>query len=87
MKRVTMAWIKMISEEDAEGKLADLYKKYRVRDSGMMDHILKIHSLDPPTMESHIQMYKQLMFGPSELSRKEREMIAVVVSVENSCHY
>jgi alkylhydroperoxidase family enzyme len=77
----------MISEEDAEGKLAELYKKYRARDSGMMDHILKIHSLDPPTMESHIQMYKQLMFGPSELSRKEREMIAVVVSVENSCHY
>ena len=82
-----MAWIKMISEEDAEGKLADLYNKYRSRDSGRMDHILKIHSLDPPTMESHIQMYKQLMFGPSELSRKEREMIAVVVSVENSCHY
>ena len=82
-----MAWIKMISEEDAEGKLAELYERYRSKESGVMDHILKIHSLDPPTMESHIQMYKQLMFGPSELSRKEREMIAVVVSVENSCHY
>jgi len=82
-----MAWIKMIPEEEARGKLADLYQQYKSRESGMMDHILKIHSLDPPTMESHIQMYKQLMFGPSELSRKEREMIAVVVSVENSCHY
>ena len=82
-----MAWIKMIPEEEAQGKLANLYQQYKSRESGMMDHILKIHSLDPPTMESHIQMYKQLMFGPSELSRKEREMIAVVVSVENSCHY
>ena len=52
-----------------------------------MDHILKIHSLDPPSMETHFQMYRGLMFGPSELSRKEREMIAVAVSVENSCHY
>jgi alkylhydroperoxidase family enzyme len=77
----------MIPEGEAEGKLADLYKKYRSRESGIVDHILKIHSLDPPTMESHFQMYRQLMFGPSELSRKEREMIAVVVSVENSCHY
>jgi alkylhydroperoxidase family enzyme len=82
-----MAWIKMVTEEEAEGELADLYKKYRSRESGMMDHILKIHSLDPPTMVTHIQMYRNLMFGPSELSRKEREMIAVVVSVENSCHY
>jgi alkylhydroperoxidase family enzyme len=82
-----MAWINMIHEEEADGELADLYKKYRSRESGMMDHILKIHSLDPPTMETHIQMYRGLMFGPSELSRKEREMIAVVVSVENSCHY
>ena len=82
-----MAWIKMIPEEEAEGKLAELYQKYRSKESGMMDHILKIHSLDPPSMESHIRMYKELMFGPSELSRKERETIAVVVSVENSCHY
>jgi len=82
-----MAWIKMIPEAEAKGDLANLYKKFRSRESGVMDHILKIHSLDPPTMETHIQMYRGLMFGPSELSRKEREMIAVVVSVENSCHY
>jgi alkylhydroperoxidase family enzyme len=82
-----MAWIRMIPENEAQGELADLYEKYKSRKHGLIDHILKIHSLDPPTMESHIQMYRQLMFGPSELSRKEREMIAVVVSVENSCHY
>ena len=82
-----MAWIKMIPEREADGILADLYKKYKSTETGMIDHILKIHSLDPPSMETHFQMYRGLMFGPSELSRKEREMIAVVVSVENSCHY
>ena len=49
-----MAWIKMIPEEEAEGQLAELYEKYRSRESGLMDHILKIHSLDPPTMVTHI---------------------------------
>jgi len=27
------------------------------------------------------------MYGPSDLSRAEREMIAVVVSPVNACHY
>jgi AhpD family alkylhydroperoxidase len=27
------------------------------------------------------------MFGPSELSRADRELLAVVVSVANDCHY
>jgi AhpD family alkylhydroperoxidase len=27
------------------------------------------------------------MHGPSELTRAQREMIAVVVSAENECHY
>ena len=52
-----------------------------------MDHILKIHSLDPQTMVDHYQMYRSLMFGKSELTRMEREKIAVVVSVANKCHY
>ena len=68
-----MAWIKMIPENEAEGKLAELYKKYRSKESGIMDYILKIHSQDPPTMESHIQMYRELMFGPSK-SRSPREV-------------
>ncbi len=49
-----MAWIKMISEEEAAGKLVELYKKYKSKKSSMMDHILKIHSLDPPTMGTYI---------------------------------
>jgi alkylhydroperoxidase family enzyme len=32
-------------------------------------------------------LYKAIMFGPSKLSRVERELLAVVVSRANSCHY
>ena len=35
-----MAWIKMIPEEDASGRLADLYKKYK-EPWGGVDNIIR----------------------------------------------
>ena len=54
---------------------------------GGVDNILKIHSLNPPSLRAHFEFYKTLMRGPSGLSRIQREMIAVVVSTANRCHY
>jgi alkylhydroperoxidase family enzyme len=34
-----------------------------------------------------MRLYKAIMFGPSELDRVERELLAVVVSTANSCDY
>lgn len=81
-----MAWIKTIKENEAENSLRELYDKHRTPD-GIVDNILKIHSLNVPSLEGHYQFYKTLMFGKSDLSRVQREMIAVVVSVINKCHY
>ena len=72
-------------EDEAEGRLAELYASYAGEEG--LDHILKIHSLNPPSMEGHMRYYAHLMRGPSGLSRAEREMIAIAVSVENECHY
>ncbi|NQV38658.1 MAG: carboxymuconolactone decarboxylase family protein [Candidatus Marinimicrobia bacterium] len=82
-----MAWIKWIDEAVAKGRLAQLIDRYKNRSNGLLDHIIKIHSLDEQTMEDHLRLYKRLMFGSSELSRTQREMIAVAVSVQNQCHY
>ncbi len=81
-----MAWIKMIPEAQAEGKLKELYTRLTTR-HGIVDHILKIHSLNPPSLSGHYELYKTLMCGRSGLSRAQREMIAVVVSSANRCHY
>ena len=54
---------------------------------GTVSNILKVHSVSPRTMLAHVGLYKELMFGRSELTRSEREMIAVAVSVTNDCHY
>ncbi|TFB24062.1 peroxidase [Filobacillus milosensis] len=77
------ARIQMIDSDEAEGKLKDLYDKF----NGKMANILKVHSLNPKSLEAHLEYYKVIMFGKSPLSRSVREMIATVVSVENECFY
>jgi alkylhydroperoxidase family enzyme len=51
------------------------------------DNILRIHGAHSRTMRQHYDLYKQLMYSKGPLSRIQREMIAVVVSAENKCHY
>jgi len=44
-------------------------------------------SLRPETLHASMEMYKAIMFGPSSLSRAERELLATVTSSANDCHY
>ena len=81
-----MAWIKVIPPSEGTGDLAEQYN--RMRDpAGNVANILSVHSLNPAALRVHYDLYKTLMFGRSDLSRAQREMIAVVVSKTNSCHY
>ena len=81
-----MAWIKTIDEGNARGRLAKLYQRLR-EPWGGVDNIFKIHSLNPASIRGHLEMYRGLMRGRSPLSTIQREMIAVVVSSTNRCHY
>jgi len=81
-----MAWIRMIDEDEADGKLGELYGRL-TEPWGGVDNVLKIHSLNPDSLVGHFDLYKTLMRGRSPLSRARREMIAVVVSAANRCHY
>lgn len=81
-----MAWIEVIQENEATGRLKELYDQY-CEPWGGVDHILKIHSLNVKSLEAHYNLYAHLMRGRSDLSKVQREMIAVVVSAANRCHY
>jgi alkylhydroperoxidase family enzyme len=81
-----MAWIRVIDEPDADGELREAYGRVASA-RGTVAHILKVHSLAPGAMTAHLGLYRQVMFGPSELSRRERETMAVAVSTANACHY
>jgi uncharacterized peroxidase-related enzyme len=80
-----LPWIEWIDEADATGPLKKSFDRLATEHG--VDHILKIHSLNPRSLEDHHRLYVHLMRGPSGLSRAEREMIAVVVSKTNDCFY
>ncbi|MCA9278462.1 MAG: peroxidase-related enzyme [Phycisphaeraceae bacterium] len=81
-----MAYIDVISESDADGELAHLYARYGNPD-GSVDNVLKVHSLNPASLEAHCALYVQSTHKQSPLTRAEREMIGVIVSRTNGCTY
>ena len=81
-----MPWIKMISENDAEGELAEIYSQL-IEPWGGVDNIMKIHSLSIDSLDAHMLLYKTVMYGKSPIKRAQREMIAVVTSAANKCEY
>lgn len=54
---------------------------------GFVPNVLVAHAFDPLKLRQFADVYNQLMMGESELSKLEREMIAVAVSARNRCHY
>ena len=81
-----MAWIKVVEPEEATGALKQEYDQARER-AGRVFNILKVQSLNPDSLKASMELYGAAMFGPSGLSRAEREMLATVVSWANHCFY
>ena len=81
-----MSWIKTIEPEDATGGLKLEYDK-AIKRAGKVFNILKVQSLSPASLRASIYLYLATMYGPSGLSRAEREMLATVVSWANQCFY
>lgn len=81
-----MAYIELVDEENATGALADEYDRARAR-AGKVFNIIKTMSLAPNQLRHSIDLYLQIMFGDSPLTRRQREAIAVLVSKVNECHY
>jgi uncharacterized peroxidase-related enzyme len=81
-----MAWIRVVHEAEADGKLKEYYDEIK-KTRGKVANIMKIHSLHPEAMMSHLNFYKTIMFGASGLSRRQRELLATVVSSFDQCAY
>ena len=81
-----MAWIKMIPEDQMENELRGWYDKLH-EPSGFVNNVLRIHSINTSPIKGHHESYSSAMKGSKDLFRKRREMIAVLVSIDNQCHY
>jgi alkylhydroperoxidase family enzyme len=56
-------------------------------DAEGLPNILASHSLNRPALDARVALYRTIAFGPSGLTRAEREAIAVCVSAANECRY
>ncbi len=82
-----MPWIREIEEDKAGGKLKEIYENIK-KNRGKLSNIMKIQSLMPDVMESHLKLYMDIMFNKnSGITREEKELIAVIVSAINDCPY
>lgn len=74
-----MTWINTIDETDASGLLADVYDELTKR-RGKPSNVMRAHSLHPEAMRAHLDLYETILFGASEFSRADRELLGVVIS-------
>jgi len=81
-----MAWIQTVAPDRAEGALARSYKGATGR-AGHVAGIIQAMSLSPSILDASMGLYVKVMYAPGGLTRRQREMMAVVVSAANDCHY
>jgi alkylhydroperoxidase family enzyme len=79
-------YLRLIDVEEAEGPLKQDYDA-AVERAGKVFNIVKAMSLRPGVLRASMALYREIMFGESGLSRKERELLATVASAEQSCRY
>lgn len=74
----------------ARDELPDTFKSYFDKCDeklGLVPNVLTAYSQNISQLEVFSRFYNELMFGESELTPLEKEMIAVVVSCQNHCYY
>lgn len=81
-----MPWIKTIGPDEATGRLGETYAA-SIASTGKVFGITSSMSLDPRVLDSSMGLYRDIVQKGDGLSRRQREMLATVVSKANECHY
>ena len=81
------AWIKMISDDQADGRLKGLLDRARTP-HGTVDTVMRVHSLRPETMEGHVTLYRAVLHSKdNRLPFWFLEIVASYTSILNDCTY
>ena len=81
-----MPWIHTVRVEDATGRLAKTYRA-AIERAGRVFGIVRAQSAAPAVLDASMGLYQKIMYAPEGISRRQREMLATVVSQINECHY
>ena len=84
-----MPYIKTIPPSEATGKLKEVYETASGPSAarGKVAMVRQAQSLNPNALAAWSDLGAAIMHGPSGLTRRQREMIATVVSATNHCSY
>ncbi len=80
-----MAWIRVIQHDEASGELAEYYRQIQV-EGRRVSNVQKAISMNPKAMNA-LDALQRSFEENGVLSPRHREMIAVVTSALNRCHY
>ena len=81
------AWIRTIGDDEATGPLKRLYDA-AIKRAGKVFNVVRVQGLQPRMLAASTRLYQEIMHSTdSNLTRAQREMLAVVVSRANDCHY
>ncbi len=81
------AWIRMIDDDGAGGRLKELLDKARTP-HGTVDTVMRVHSLRPETMNGHVTLYRSVLHSKDNvLPFWFLEVIASYTSILNDCTY
>ncbi len=83
-----MASIKMIEEEEATGKVKDIYEEI-MKQLGIdfVPNLYKVMAPNPNYLEANWNKVKTIMVEEGKLDRLTKEIIIVAVSAVNGCDY
>lgn len=83
-----MASIKMIPEEEAAGKVKEIYEEIKSQlGIDFVPNLYKVMASKPGYLEANWNKVKTVMIEPGKLDRLTKEIIAVAVSAVNGCEY
>ena len=79
------AWIRMISDAEADEELLDALSLSRTP-HGTVDNVLRVHSLRPATMRGHMTLYRAVLHDDgNSIPAWFQETISSYVSILNDC--
>ena len=81
-----LTWLDVPGENEVSDEVKELWA-VPLEKLGFVPNVLRVYALRPRHLLLWNQFYDDLMRGESGLSKAQREMIAVVVSTVNRCHY
>ena len=81
-----MSWIEEIPPDRATGLLKRELDA-ALRRAGRVWNIVQVMSVNADVLKASMGQYRAIMYGPSPLSRLQRELLATVVAAEVGCFY